>query len=56
MTFYSNTMNVPPAVGMCVDGTIWYCAGCTNETDSGCTLDGPEDCDCIMGTEPECNP
>jgi hypothetical protein len=54
-TFYSNTMNVPPAIGMCVDPEIWPCVGCTNDTDPGCELGLPSDCDCIMGTEPECN-
>jgi hypothetical protein len=46
-TFYNNTQNVPPAVGMCVDGTIWICAGCTDESEPGCSNTDPAfDCDC----------
>ncbi len=36
MTFYNNTQNVPAAIGMCVDGTVFPCAGCYDVAQPGC--------------------
>jgi hypothetical protein len=50
-TFYNNTDQVPPEVGMCVDGTVWMCYGCVDETQAGCGPDLADgDCDCDPAT------
>ena len=40
MTFYSDTPNVPAAIGMCIDSVAWdgYCGGCYDVNQPGCDI------------------
>lgn len=56
-TFYSDSDQVPPEIGFCVNNEEWACFGCTDTTTVGCRIAvGTENCDCdqAMPQSTEC--